>query len=101
MRVDFWSKELTDVERDALLEKAAAEIRRRKLEIPAILLLESSKPLTFFFGTSAIMFAPFLVPFFGFDSVNDYSILFKDRENVERLIRLLEDRAPASIGEKA
>ena len=34
--------------------------------------------------------APFLVPLFGFDFVNDYSNLLQKRDNVERLICMLE-----------
>jgi hypothetical protein len=37
-----------------------------------------------------VAFSGFLVPFLGFQNVNDYSRLLRKRDNVERLICLLE-----------
>ncbi len=88
---ELWSTELTEEETESLLRSAAEKIRSRKLETPAILFAEMHKPLSFVGSQAAIVFSPFLVPFFGFDRVNDYSRLFAKRENVERLVRMLED----------
>ena len=96
--LDFWSKELTDSETEELIEKAAVEIEKRKLTAPAVLFLEMHKPLSFIGGQAAIVFAPFIVPFVGFDFVNNYSRLFSKRDNIERLIVRLENppkEAPA------
>jgi hypothetical protein len=88
---DMWDTELTEQEEEELLRKAATEIRRRKLVTPAILALESHKPLANTLAHGALVFSGFLVPFFGFQNVNDYSRLLKKRENFERLIVLLEE----------
>jgi len=48
------------------------------------------KPLAFVGANAMIAAGPFMAPFFGFDSINDFSRLFSKRENVERLIRMLE-----------
>lgn len=87
---DFWDDELTDEERDRLLDKAVAEIRKRRLETPAIMALELHKPLANLGANALVVFAPFAVPFFGYDGVHDASRLLKDRANVERLIQRLE-----------
>ena len=58
----MWSDDLTDEETDVLIDKAASEIAR----------------------------APFVVPFFGFDFVNDYGRLFQKRDNVEKLLQRIE-----------
>jgi hypothetical protein len=87
---EFWDKDLTEEETEALLEKAAFEVRRRKLEIPAIIALEMHKPLSFVSASAGIALAPFLVPFLGFDFVNEYSQVISKRENIERLIVKLE-----------
>lgn len=87
---DFWEDELTEEQTAALLEKAAEQIRKRRMEVPAVMALEMHKPLAGIVGSAGVVFAPFLVPFLGFQSVNDYSRLFSKRENVERLIVLLE-----------
>jgi hypothetical protein len=86
----MWSTDLTEEETEALIQKAADEIRKRKLEAPAILFFEMHKPLAYIGATAGLVFAPFAVPFLGYDFVNDYSRLLADRSNVERLIRKLE-----------
>lgn len=78
-------------EESALLLKVAGEISRRKLETPAILALEMHKPLCNVFAHTAIVFAPFMMPFFGFDFLNNYSGVFRKKENVEKLILILEE----------
>jgi len=94
---DLWKEPLTEEERDQLLDKAAHEILRRKLEMPAVLFLEMHKPLAYVGGHAALAFAPFLVPFVGFDNVNNYSRLFSDRENVERLMTRLEKHGDEAV----
>ena len=88
---DFWKDELTEEETQALLEKCSNEIRRRQLEAPAIVFLEMHKPISNVFAHAGLSMAPFLVPLFGFDFVNDYSNLLQKRDNVERLICMLEE----------
>lgn len=88
---DFWENDLTEEETQACLDKCANEITKRKLETPAILFLEMHKPLSNVFAHGGMMSAPFLVPFLGFDLVNDYSNLLRDKNNVERLICMLEE----------
>ena len=65
--------------------------RPRQLEAPAIAFLEMHKPITNVFAHAGLTMAPFLVPLFGFDFVNDYSNLLQKRDNVERLICMLEE----------
>lgn len=88
---DLWSTELTEEEETTLLKKAAAEIRRRKMVPAAILALETHKPLANIAAHGMLAFSPFLVPFLGFENVNDYSRLLRKRENFERLLVLLEE----------
>jgi hypothetical protein len=99
---DLWKEELTEEETERLLAKAEQEIRKRKLEVPAILFLESHKPLMYLGSQAAIVFAPMLVPFLGFDNVNDYSRLLSNRQNIETLIERLEtEREPEEDAKKA
>lgn len=92
---DLWKDEPSDHEVDSVIDNAAEMIRKRKLEAPAIMALEMHKPLAFLGGHAAVAFSPFLVPFFGFDKVNDYSRVFAKRENVEKLLRKLEEKPDA------
>lgn len=87
---DFWNEDLDPEQEDALIEKAAQEIHRRNLHAPAILALEMHKPLGYVASQATVVFSPFLVPFVGFDNVNNYSQLFSKRENIEKLIDRVE-----------
>lgn len=99
---DLWKDELTEEETDELIERAASEIERRKLEAPAVLVLEAHKPLAFVGSQTSIMFAPFIAPFLGFEFVNNYSRLFAKRENVERLLLRIESgRTKPSVVEES
>jgi hypothetical protein len=83
---DLWKEELSEEETAQLIEKMVMEVTRRKLNAPAVLFLESHKPLAYLGSQAAIAFAPFLVPFVGFDNVNNYSRLLADRKNVDTLV---------------
>lgn len=94
---DLWEQKLTDEERENLLDKAAHEIMKRKLEMPAVLVLEMHKPLAYIGSHAALAFSPFLIPFVGFDNLNNYSRLFSERENVERLMQKLEKHGDDAV----
>lgn len=87
---EFWDKELSEEEENTLLDKAALEIKKRKLSVPAILFFEMHKPVSYIGSQAAIVFSPFLVPFLGFDAINNYSRLLAKRDAIERLVQRLE-----------
>lgn len=89
-RLDRWEDELTDEQRDAILERIARAIVQRGMSAPAVLFLELNKPLSFVASQSLIVLTPFLAPFVGIDNVHRYSRLLEKRENVERLIERIE-----------
>jgi hypothetical protein len=97
---DFWEDEVSEEETEKLLNKAADEIRKRQLEGPAILFFEMHKPLSNVFAHAGAAFAPFMVPVLGYDFVHQYSSILRKRDNVERLIDLIErPREEASMEE--
>lgn len=98
---DLWTEELTEEQTQELIQKAADEIRKRKMQTPAVLLLEMHKPLSFLASQAAIVFSPFLVPIVGFDNVNDYSRLLAKRDNIERLLQELEREEPKQVGSES
>jgi hypothetical protein len=97
---DLWKEELTEEQEKTLIQKAASEIRKRKMQAPAILMLEMHKPLHFLASQATIVFSPFIVPFVGFDNVNDYSRLLAKRDNIERLLEELEKPEPEADPEQ-
>lgn len=90
-RICRWQEdELSDEERDAILERIAQGIVRRGMAAPAVLFLELNKPLSFVASQSLLVLTPFLAPFVGIENVYRYSRLLEKRENVERLIERIE-----------
>jgi hypothetical protein len=60
------------------------------MEVPAVMALEMHKPISGTLANASVVFAPFLVPFLGFDNVNDYTRVLSKPENIERLMKKLE-----------
>lgn len=92
----LWAEELAETDTEALIEKVAQEICRRKLQTPAILMLEMNKPILPMAAHASVVFAPFAIPFVGFDNFNDYSRLVAKRDNVERLLLKIEELSKSS-----
>ncbi|NLH98156.1 MAG: hypothetical protein GX446_01545 [Chthonomonadales bacterium] len=78
-----------------MIEKIAMDIHRRGLETPAILFLEMHKPLSFFASQTLIVTTPLIAPIVGFDRVRNAANLLESRDNVELLIRRIEELAAA------
>ena len=91
--LNLWEDELTAEQETALLDTLEKEIRKRKLEVPAIMFFEMHKPLANIAGHFALATSPFLVPIIGYKNVNDYSRLLSKGENVEKLIVRLEKKS--------
>lgn len=90
----MWEQGLTDETRKSIALRVAKEVKKRGLETPAILFLEMHKPFANVAGHLAIAFSPFVMPFLGFKTVDEYSQFFSDRQNVEMLIRAIETESP-------
>ncbi len=98
--MDEWGAPLSAEERDRLIDKIADYVVQRRLETPTILFLEMHKPVTFFASQGLVVFSPFMAPFVGFGNVQTASRLLGTRENVELLIKRIEDMAAASHPEQ-
>jgi len=97
----LWADDLTEADSERLIDKVATEICRRKMQAPAIMTLEMGKPLASVMGKGSVVFAPFAIPFVGFDAFNDYSRLLAQPGSVERLLQRIEALSkPASDGDK-
>jgi len=98
-----WDAPLPDADRDRLLEKMAAAVRKWRLEVPAVLFLESSAPLSFIGGQGLVAFSPLVAPLLrgGLDDVQRLSQLLANPENVRRLIDLLSEEPTEKPNEGA
>ena len=88
-------EDLSPEERDALLDRAAEEVVRRRLEAPALLCLEAHRPLQFILSQGLIVFTPLLAMLFGITRLEKLALLMQDRENLDRLIYRIERLAGA------
>lgn len=89
--MNLWDEPLTEEKRTEIAEKLAAQIVNRGLAAPAVLFLEMHKPIARVAMNTAVVFSPFIIPFTGFSPFNDYSQFLEDRQNVELLIRRIEE----------
>ena len=76
----------------ALVERLARAVHDRRMTVPAILFLEAHKPLTSLFHTAAVMSLPMMLPLFG-AKARELPAFLQSRDNVERLIRRIEEMA--------
>ena len=83
-------EDIPESEQHALLEKAAIWIVRRGLTTPAILFLETGKPLNFLGSQLLIGFSPFIQVIFKGIEYQKFALILEKDANVELLIELIE-----------
>jgi hypothetical protein len=80
----------------ALLERVAARVVELHLEVPAILTLESVRPLSFVASQAMIFFQPLVQALLRFSDYQRFAALAERRDALEALIGLIERRAEES-----
>lgn len=86
-------EDIPESEQRALLEKAAIWIVRRGLTVPAIIALETCKPLNFLGSQFLIVFSPFVQAIFKGEEYHKFALILEKDANVELLIELLETQS--------
>jgi hypothetical protein len=87
----LWDEPLTEEKKAEIVDKLATQVVKRGLSVPAVFFLEMHKPLCRVAANAAVMFSPFIIPFSGFALFDHYSQFLEERENIERLIRRIEE----------
>ena len=82
-------------EEEALLERVAARVVELRLEVAAVLALESVRPLSFVAGQAMVFFQPLVQALLRFDDYRRFAGLLEHRESLDRLVSLIERRAEA------
>jgi hypothetical protein len=89
-----WDIEVTPKDEDEMIGKIALKIHQYGLDVAAILMLESVKPLSYIGSQMGLVFASPFLPFLG-ETVSitgeKFLKIFEKRENVEKLIKAVED----------
>ena len=80
---------------EALLLAVAQRVVRLRMEVPAVLFLESVRPLSFVGSQAMVFFQPFAQALFPWNQYERFTQLVSDRDNLDRLTRLIEAEADA------
>lgn len=83
-------KILTD-EEDAVFDKLAKKVVQRGMAVPAIMFLESIKPVNFIMSQVMIFFEPIVQTIFNFNDYDHYRTALEKRESVEILLLKIEE----------
>ena len=91
----FSPEDLSDAEsipddEDRVLEKVATRVVRWKMSVPAIIFLESVKPLNYIGSQTMVFFEPIVQTVFNFKDYDTFRRAMERRENVERLLQKIE-----------
>ena len=91
-----WDVNMTSEDEDEMISKIAKKIHEHGLDVVAILVIETIKPLSFIgMQMGRLLVSPFL-PVFGENigiSGEKFLQIFEKRENVEKLIKIVENLA--------
>jgi hypothetical protein len=83
----------------ALLERVAGRIVELRLEVPAILTLESARPLSMIAGQTMLFFEPLVLALLRFGDYRRFAKLVENRDALEwlthRIERLADERREA------
>jgi len=73
-----------------VLDKAARFIVKRRLEVPAIMALQSMTPLNFISSQALVVLEPFLGPFFKQEDYQKIVEILEHRDGIELFIQRIE-----------
>jgi len=77
-------------EDEALLERLATRVVELRMEVPAILALETAKPVNVIASQALIFFEPLIQAAFGFAEYRRFTTLIERRDVMESMIRRIE-----------
>lgn len=80
-------------EDQALLERLARRVAELRMETPAILTLETARPLSLVAGQAMLFFEPFAQMLFRFEDYRRLARLIERRDALETLTSLIEGAA--------
>jgi len=99
----FRVDKVTHKDEEDMIRKAADKIQEYGMDLAAVLFLQSYKPLTYVGGQMGrFMIFPFFYMLGGniTQEAEKFFMIFENRDNVEKLIKLLEKRSIETDSEK-
>lgn len=102
----FWRRDSFKIEKapltpeqEVILDKIAKKVVQWRMTTPAILFLESVKPMNYVGSQMLVFFEPFVQAVFNVKEYNEFIKIMEERENVERLLVKIE-KFDAEMAEK-
>lgn len=74
-----------------IMDRFAQRIVDWRMTAPAILFLESAKPLSFLGNQALVFFQPIVQSIFNFKTYDEFTEILEDRENLEYLLLKMEE----------
>ena len=74
-----------------IMDRFAQRIVDWRMTAPAILFLESAKPLSFLGNQALVFFQPIVQSIFNFKTYDEFIEILEDRENLEYLLLKMEE----------
>lgn len=87
-------------EETRVLERLADRVVELRMEVPALITLESARPLSLVAGQAMIFFEPLVQALFRITDYRLYAKLIERRECIEHLARMIETRADDAHGRR-
>jgi hypothetical protein len=84
-------RELLPEEQQAVLDKLAHQVVKRGMTVPAIIFLESIKPLNFIASQAMVFFEPIIQTIFDFRDYDNLRLALERRESLEILLCKIEE----------
>ena len=84
----------------ALLDRLATRVVELHMEVPAILTLETAKPLTLLASQALIFFEPVARSLFPIPDYRRLVTMVERRETLDALVRLIETRVDERLGHR-
>jgi hypothetical protein len=84
-------KEELTPQQDEILTKIARKVVLWKMSVPAVLFLESVKPLNYIGSQMMAFFEPFVQTLFSWKDYDEFRKMMEERGTIERLLRRIEE----------
>jgi hypothetical protein len=84
-------------EQEEVLDKVAKKVVQKRMTVPAIVFIESVKPLNFIGAQVMVFFEPIVQSLFEFKSYNIFREAIENRDNVELLMQKIEKYDAESV----
>ncbi len=83
-------EEIDEKEKQEIIDKLAKGIVRRGLTAPAIMFLESIKPINYIGSQVMVFFEPVILSIFTIKNYRKIALIFEERGAVERVLEAIE-----------